>query len=107
MFHRISTATVVALSVAASGLLLINPATAASAAGAAANTRPTHFALQASGYATRVSGGQVPASSDRSAFQVIGCTNLAGLDKNNYEAEVDLLPLGTLSAAKTRVRTTE
>ncbi len=106
MFHRISTATVVALSVAASGLLLINPATAASAARAAANTRPTHFALQASGYATRVTGGQVPAGSDRSAFQVIGCTNLAGLDKNNYEAKVDLGPVGTVTAARTRVWTT-
>lgn len=108
MIHRISTATVVALSVAASGLLLVNPATAASAANAAAaNVRPTHFALQASGYATRVTGGDIPAGSDRSAFQVIGCTNLAGLDKNNYEAEVDLSPLGTLSAAKTRVWTTQ
>lgn len=108
MIHRISTATVVALSVAASGLLLVNTAGASAAAGAAAdNVRPTNFALQASGYATRVSGGQVPSGSDRSAFQVIGCTNLAGLDKNNYEAEVDLGLLGTASAAKTRVRTTE
>jgi hypothetical protein len=68
---------------------------------------PTNFALEASGYSTRVVGGDVPASSDRSAFQVIGCTNLAGKSKTNFEANVDLSPLGSADAARTVVRTTE
>ena len=67
---------------------------------------PTNFAMEASGYATRVKGGQVPASSDQSAFQVIGCTNLAGKNKRNAEANVDMSPLLDAEAATTRVWTT-
>ena len=62
--------------------------------------------LSASGYSTRVVGGGLPAGSDKTAFQVIGCNNRAGLNKTNYEAQVDLSPLGMASAAKTRVWTT-
>ncbi|MEJ7744947.1 MAG: hypothetical protein WKF73_21880 [Nocardioidaceae bacterium] len=53
-------------------------------------TTPTPFALSASGYSTRVVGGGVPVGSDRTAYQVIGCTNLAGLHKQNAEAEANL-----------------
>lgn len=69
-------------------------------------TTPTPFALSASGYSTRVVGGDVPAGSDRSAFQSIGCTNQAGLHKQNTEADVDL-GLLRLSAARTDVSTTK
>lgn len=74
---------------------------------AAAATSPTNFALSSFGYGTRVLGGDVPAGSDRSAYQVIGCTDLAGLDKNNFEAGVDLRPLATAAAVSTRTWTTQ
>ncbi len=74
---------------------------------AAAATSPTHFALSSFGYGTRVLGGDVPAGSDRSAYQVIGCTDLAGLDKENFEADVDLRPLATASAVRTHTWTTQ
>ncbi len=81
-------------------------ATTANAATAAA-TSPTRFALSASGYGTRVVGGNIPADSDKTAFQAIGCTNRAGLDKSNFVADVDLGSLGTASGVKTRTWTTK
>jgi hypothetical protein len=82
---------------------------AASAASphSAAKVEATHFALQASGYASRVVGGAVPAGSDRSAFAVIGCTNKAGLSHGNAEAAVDLGQAIGLKAAHTHVWTTQ
>ncbi len=108
MNRRILTAGV-SLSVAATGLMLASPSQATTAA-AARGTTSTHYALQASGYSTRVIGGNVPVNSDRTAFQVIGCTNKAGLSKGNAQANLNLgEPLGGLhvSAAKTRVWTTQ
>ncbi len=82
------------------------PATAAQYSAGHVEITPTPFALSASGYASRVVGGGVPAGSDRSAFQVIGCTNRAGLHKSNAEAEVDLGEL-QLSGLRTDVWTTK
>lgn len=97
------TRTTLALSMAAGGLLLVGPhATAAEPA----VTEPTTFGLNASGFATHISGGGVPAGSGSTAFQVIGCTNQAGLSKINSQATIDLGGLGTVSAAKTHVWTT-
>lgn len=91
---------------AATGLAI--PATSGVALGAHQDKRtPTAFAMEASGYASRVKGGDVPAGSDRSAFQVVACTNLAGQHKTNSEASVDLgtgLKLGT---TKTRTWTSK
>lgn len=68
---------------------------------------PTAFAMEASGYASRVKGGQVPAGSDRSAYQVVACTNEAGRHKTNSEAAVDLGTGMNLSSTKTRTWTTK
>lgn len=65
----------------------------------------TDFALNAAGYGTLVSGGQVPASSDSTAYTVIGCTVRAGLSRSNFEAQVEVPGLGTLSGVRTRVWT--
>jgi hypothetical protein len=89
-----------------SALLTGSPALAGPAS-AAATTVPTHFAMQASGYGSRVGGGAIPASSDKSAFQIIGCTNLAGLSKTNAEAQLTPASDLTLSAVKTHVWTTK
>lgn len=96
--------TSVALTLAASGLLLVD--NAASATTAHPLAEPTSYALNASGYASRLQGGGVPADSGPTAFQVIGCTNQAGEDKTNSQTTIDLGGLGTLSAAKTHVWTT-
>jgi len=88
---------------------LVGTATVLAGAPATAShngTTPTAFALSASGYSTRVVGGDVPAGSDRSAYQVIGCTNLAGLHKSNPEVDVNLGEF-RISGARTDVATTK
>jgi hypothetical protein len=88
--------------------LLVAPANASAPAAHAGKTSSTHYAMQASGYSTRVTGGGVPVSSGRTAFQVIGCTNKAGLSKQNSQADLNLSQLlnGTdISTATTHVWT--
>lgn len=94
------------VALAASGLLLTTSPSQAGLSTAASAPVATHFAFEASGYSTRVVGGQLPAGSDRTAFQVIGCTNKAGLSKRNAEATANFTPLITVTAAKTHVWTT-
>ncbi|MCW2797990.1 choice-of-anchor P family protein, partial [Nocardioides sp.] len=65
---------------------------------------PTRFAFGTSGFGTRVKGGQLPAGSDTTAFQTIGCTNSAGVERENHEAEADLGALN-VSGVKSRVWT--
>lgn len=83
------------------GGLLLAPLPTASSRTAAPQLTPTMFALQASGWGSRVVGGQLPVGSDESAFEVIGCTNKAGVNRRNYEADVNLGPLGDLFAVET------
>lgn len=64
------------------------------------------FAFRANGYATRITGGQVPADSAPVAYQVLPCTNQVGADKVNNLTEVELPGLGTVSGTRTRVWTT-
>ncbi|MFC7495226.1 MULTISPECIES: choice-of-anchor P family protein [unclassified Nocardioides] len=68
---------------------------------------PTEFALRSSGFATDVKGGQIPAASGATALAVIGCTNKAGIDRNNDLASIKLPGLGTVSATKTRTWTSQ
>ncbi len=94
------------LTLTASGALLSgDPAQAANPVPATTHTVPTAYAMTAFGYGSRVHGGHVPAGSDRSAFQVIGCTNRAGLSKVNAESAVDLGAGLALSGVKTHVWT--
>ncbi len=97
----------VAVSLLAAAMAMTTTTTSTAAPAASNTTSPTHFALTSSGYGTRVSGGDIPAGSDRTAYQVIGCTNMAGVDIDNFEAASDLGPLGSLSGVKTRTWTTE
>ncbi len=97
-----------ALALTASGALFLSPLAAngtSAKTAASAKTTTTRFAFGTSGYATRLVGGQLPAGSDKTAFQVIGCTNQAGLSKTN--TEVGVQPGGfSLKAASTHVWTT-
>lgn len=68
--------------------------------------RATAFAFKASGYGTKASGGLVPANSDPSAFQALGCTNHAGIDKDNFVAVEELPGAGRAEEVTTRLRTT-
>jgi hypothetical protein len=54
-----------------------------------------------------VVGGQLPASSDDTAYQRIGCTNLAGLDRRNFEADVAIPGLGVAEGVTSRVWTSK
>lgn len=65
----------------------------------------TKYAVATSAYGTRVQGGDIPAKSDTTAFEVIGCTNLVGKQKTNYEAEVTLPGLGVAEGVRTHVWT--
>lgn len=106
--RRLALATGV-IALAATALAAPQPTTAAPSATsqAAPDTQPTAFALHAVGFGTRVIGGEVPVDSGTTAWQAIGCTNKAGIDKTNYEAQVTLPELGTISGVRTRVWTTK
>jgi hypothetical protein len=68
--------------------------------------RATSFAFQSSGFGSRVNGGQIPAGSNTTSYQHIGCTNLAGRDKADVVADATVPGLGTLSGVRTRTWTT-
>ncbi len=70
-------------------------------------TTSTTFAFRTSGYGTQVTGGQIPAGSSTTGYDVIGCTNQAGLTRSNNVAEATVPGLGQVSGVKTRVWTTE
>jgi hypothetical protein len=99
MFHRTPLiGATVALGV---GLALAAPGVAGAA------THHTTFAFQGSGYGSRLIGGQVPAGSDTTAYQALGCTNKAGVNRTNDVADATVPGLGTLSGVTTRVWTTQ
>jgi hypothetical protein len=104
--HRKTVPLLATVAIAASGVVLAMQPVQAGTTTARSAATPTRYALQASGYGSRVQGGSVPASSDRSAFQIIACTNLAGLSRDNSEATLRPSTDLTLSAAKTQVWTT-
>jgi hypothetical protein len=87
----------------AAGLVAGTTATAT----AAAEPTPTPYALSAFGIGTAVKGGSVPATSGKTAYRIIGCTNRAGVDRENHEAEATVPGLGVVSGVKTRVWTTK
>lgn len=106
MFRRLIP-TFVAIGVAAASSLALGATSTASGATAAGTTTSTRFAMSASGYSTRVVGGEIPAGSDQTAYQVIGCTNKAGLSKRNTVATANFGPLIVVNAATTHVWTTK
>ena len=103
MRRLIASSTILALA-AAGGMVTASVAGAAQATDTARKT-PTSFAFKASGYGTDVKGGQVSAGSQGTAFQAFGCSNLAGIDKDNYVAEVELPGAGVAQGVGTRLWT--
>ncbi|WP_148612199.1 choice-of-anchor P family protein [Nocardioides rubriscoriae] len=83
----------------------LGQSSAGSAKAAAAQKVRTKFALSSSAYGSRVDGGSVPANSRDTAYQRIGCTNVAGTDLNNYVAEQTIPGLGKVEGVHTRVWT--
>ncbi|MBS45351.1 MAG: hypothetical protein CMH83_19710 [Nocardioides sp.] len=80
------------------------PATSVARAGTLKRVK-TRFALQTAGYGSRVVGSMVPAASDRTALESIGCTTVAGKAKRNYEADTAVPGLGDLYGVETNVWT--
>lgn len=78
-----------------------------SSAQAAARPTPTPYAMSAFGIGTSVTGGEVPADSGKTAYRIIGCTNRAGVERENHEAEGTVPGLGVVSGVKTRVWTSQ
>ena len=105
MRRLIASSTILAL--AAAGGILTASVGGATAATDTAGKTPTSFAFKASGYGTDVKGGQVSAGSQGTAFQAFGCTNMAGIDKDNYVAEVELPGAGTAQGVGTRLWTAQ
>jgi hypothetical protein len=73
----------------------------------AATTSPTatKFVMKSFGFATRASGGTVPVSSDRTAYNIIGCTTLAGLQRVNTEIGAHPMPVDSVRSAATTLWT--
>jgi hypothetical protein len=65
------------------------------------------FALTASGFGTRLTGGDLPGASGRTAFMAFGCATRVGINKENHEAEATIPGLGKASAVKTDLWTGE
>jgi len=90
---------------------LFNPPSSAHSASAPPTARAagpaTPYLIGASGFASRVIGGDLPAGSDRSAFAVIGCTNKAGRQATNSKADVQVLPGLRLDNVSTRAWSTK
>ena len=70
-----------------------------------ARLTPTAFGMRAQGFGSEIRGGQVPAASGTTAFQSLGCTNMAGIRRSNYEAEVAVPGLGRISGVRTGIST--
>lgn len=82
------------------------PSTAAAPAAPAAKVVKTKFAFSAAGFGSVSRSGEAPASSgEATAYQAIGCTNRAGINRTNYVAESTLPGIGTVSGIHTRVWT--
>jgi hypothetical protein len=71
-------------------------------AGDHAKKRPTTFNFTSVGYGSKVKRSDVPASSDATAFQSLGCTNLAGISKRNRVESTEIEGLGTAKNVRTR-----
>jgi hypothetical protein len=87
-------------------LTAAGPTTSAAPGAAAPKPVETDFALFASGFGSKATGGQAPASSgNATAYSVIGCTNRGGIKRGNFLEETTLPGVGTLSGIRTRLWT--
>lgn len=98
-------APILGMTLLTTGTAALSVPTAAAESGRATLV-PTAFALQGAGFGSRVLGGDVPADSRTTAFQALGCSNKAGREKGNYEAEMTVPGLGVVSGIRTTLRTT-
>jgi hypothetical protein len=74
-------------------------------AGQHRSPKSTSYAFEASGFGTRLIGGQVPVGSSTTGYQAIGCTNRAGRARSATVARATLPGLGTATGIRTRVWT--
>jgi hypothetical protein len=68
--------------------------------------KSTGFTLRASGFGSRVDGGQLPLVSSTTAYGAIGCTDLAGRSHGNNVDQAVLPGVGTAFGLRSRVWTT-
>lgn len=78
---------------------------AATAAKAAAGKVPTAYAFRAGGFGTAIRGGDIPLASGTTAYTSIGCTNMAGINRHNAVANVNIPGLGNVGGIRTDVQT--
>ena len=102
--NRVTSAAVALVATAAmtTGLAAL---TETGAGAAAARTRDAGYALGASGFGTKLDGGQLPTGSRVTAFMVLGCSTRTGVHRENHVAEETLPGLGTASEIRTDVWT--
>jgi hypothetical protein len=98
---------IAAVTLGLAGLLSGGLLTPAAAGKETAKLTPTSFGLEASGYASKVKGGQVPTGSDKIAYGVVACTNKAGMENANSQADGDLGNGFAFQGASTRAWTTK
>lgn len=92
------------IALVAASAILIGP-TGGTAQAASGTLVPTQFAMTGVGFSTRAEGGQLPTGSDTTAYQAFGCTNKAGIRRENHEAAVTQAGLGRLTGLRTDVWT--
>jgi hypothetical protein len=103
---RRSSGIAAAVALAAAGLVGAG-ITPASAEKETAKLTPTAYGLASYGYATKLTGGELPTGSDKVAYSVVACTNKAGMANSNTEADGDLGNGLTFEGATTHAWTTK
>lgn len=84
----------------------VSASSTASSSGTSLKAGPrTSFGMKASGYGTRIRGGQIPADSADTGYTSTGCTTRIGRSGDNAVANVDLGGLGSVGTLSTDLRT--
>jgi hypothetical protein len=104
---RKSSGVAAALSLGIAGVIAGGPTTSALAGKETVMPTATHFGLEASGYASKARGGQVPTASDKVAYSVVACTNQAGIGNSNAESDGDFGSGMSFAGASTHAWTTK
>lgn len=93
------------LALVTGGTVFLGPSTAGAQVAERKVGEATRFALNGAGFGTRINGGDLPAGSDTTAYQAIGCTNRVGKTSSNHVAKATLPDIGKVSEVSSRTWT--
>lgn len=104
-FATTSALSISMLAGALEGTAQANTGATSGAASRGHHARFTDYALRAAGFGSRATGGQVPSSSDDTAFMAVGCSTRLGINRENHEAEATIPGAGKATDVRTDIWT--